>query len=79
MNVGSGCLVEQQYRTTYQFIVADSGRAELYSRDGQLIESQYKRMDISYQVSTSSQDYVTIRASAHANGEWIVETVASWV
>lgn len=79
VNVGSGCLVEQQYRTTYQFIVADSGRAELYSRDGQLIESQYKRMDISYQVTTSSQDYVTIRASAHANGEWIVETVASWV
>ena len=79
VKVDSGCLVEQQYRMTYRFIVHDSGRAGLYSHDGQLIESQYKRMDISHQVSSSPGVYVTIRASALANGDWTIETVASWV
>ena len=80
VNLGSGCLiVEEQRGESYQFIVEDSGRAGVYSRDGQLIESQYNRMDISYHVTSSVEDYVTIRASAHANGEWTIETVSSWV
>ena len=80
VNVGSGCLIiEEQRGESYQFVVEKSGRAGVYSRNDQLIESQYNRIDISYQVSTSFQVYVIVRSSAHANGEWTIETVSIWV
>lgn len=80
VKAGSGCLVvEEQRGESYQFIVEASGRAGVYGRDGQLIESQYNRLDFSYQVFGTFKVYVYIRASADVNGDWAIEIVSRWV
>ncbi len=75
---GSGCLAEEPLVDTYRFVVAPSGRADVYSSKDELVESQYGWVDLSYSIFGEQQTYVVLRAHTNSDGNWTIEAASGW-